>query len=184
MVPLLNVFSPLRRPDRQSHLRYCPSLRVKLISSKMQRSAKSSNARTLSFSSSIAARKPPIDFDVPSGYAPFVIRNSGNFLLLCTFCHGKSDAHLHRVLMSRGRNLPESIIRLVSMTCCPIGSSSIPSARSPKPLEANRAVPLPAKGSSSVPSDMRYCRSIRSTSPAENASLNLYQRYTARVLFA
>lgn len=49
---------------------------------------------------------------------------------------------------------------------------------------ANRVVPLPVNGSKTLPDSIPYLESRYPTRGAENASLYLYQRYEAIVLFA
>src|SRR4030067_3798196 len=89
--------------------------------------------------------------------------------------HGLSLIHFLSVAKSSAEN-SLSIHLLDRMICWPIGRSSMPSAFIPDSLAANKAVPLPAKGSSTLPDVILYLDNKISMRDAEKASLYLYQR--------
>ena len=93
---------------------------------------------------------------------------------------GISLRHLVSAATAWARSL--LIRQRASMTRCPIGSSSMPSASMPRAAAANRAVPLPANGSNSEPCLIPYSSSSRLTRAAENASLKRYHLKTWRAL--
>src|SRR3989304_3843385 len=145
--------------------------------------AKCKISLTRSFSFCRALRYLSIASDVSGEYAPSVIRSLGRGYLSCDCFHGQVFNHCLTAAKSSAVNAL-SKQDLAAMICCPMGRSSIPSTSMPVALAANRVVPLPAKGSKTLPETIPYLESRYSTRGAENASLYLYQRYEAIVLFA
>src|SRR3989304_3469331 len=75
--------------------------------------------------------------------------------LVAESSHGRSLIHFLSVAKSVVEN-SLSIHLLDRMICWPIGRSSMPSAFIPASLAANKAVPLPANGSNTLPDVIPY----------------------------